>query len=719
MARKNKSSLEKVIIDFLDHYPDMFVPVDLMASALQMEDARDRKRLNKVVNKMIVRQMLKKNKSGHVKPSINDQDSGLLEGILDVNRHGTGFVNLEGYDQDIRISSNKMGVALPGDLVRIKITGKGRGDGRLEGRIMDVKKRSDRIFVGTLVREKSGTCYIVPDEKSAHIDFFVHPVNTMDAQNNDKVIFKLIDWIHPKTLPEARVIQNLGNNQSNDAAVLSILAENQIVSTFPPEVDEFADKIAVEIPENEYQKRLDFRKEIVFTIDPVDAKDFDDALSIKLLDNGNYYLGVHIADVTHYVKPGSILDKEALERATSVYLVDRVIPMLPESLSNGVCSLRPNEDKLCYSCFMEVAPDLKVVSYDVKETVIHSSFRFTYEEAQEVIDGKEHPYAEQMKLLHTLAKKLTEQRFKSGAMDLDTPEPRFELDETGKPISVIIKERLDAHRLVEECMLLANKTVAIHIENLRNKKSKAKAGDKNLYPFLYRVHDKPDPEKLANIGENVSPIGIKFNPSPGKISSKVINELLMAVKGHPLQNTINELVLRSMAKAVYSPKNIGHFGLHFKHYAHFTSPIRRYPDVIVHRLLKNYYAGVPGYRYTELEELGLHCSNREKMASNAERDSIKLKQVEFISGHIGKVFEGVISGVTEKGLYVVLKDVYCEGMIKISDLSDDYYIYSAKRHELYGRSRGKTYRLGSEITVKVFSTNIDQRTIDFVPAKST
>jgi len=717
MSKKGKSTLEKMVIDFLDHYPGMYIPVELIASALKMHDARDSKQLNKTIQKMIVRQMLKANKSGHVKPSINEEDSSILEGVLDVNRHGTGFVNLQGYDQDIRIPSKKMGVALPGDLVRIKLSGQSRSDNRQEGRVLDVKKRANRIFVGTLVKEKTGTCYIVPDEKSAQTDFFVHPDNTMGANSNDKVIFKLLDWIHPRTLPEATVIQNLGNKKTNDAAILSILAENQIVSTFPKAVDEFAEKIATKIPAPEYARRLDLRQKIVFTIDPVDAKDFDDALSIEVLESGNYHLGVHIADVTHYVNRQTILDNEALERGTSVYLVDRVIPMLPESLSNGVCSLRPNEEKLCFSCFMEVTPTGSVLAYDIRETVIESKFRFTYEQAQEVIEGKAHEFSKEMNLLLKLSKMLTENRFKHGAMDFDSPEPRFELDEKGHPLSVVIKPRLDAHRLVEECMLLANKTVSIHIEELRNQAPKSRVKDKNLYPFLYRIHDKPDPDKLLNVAENVGPIGIAFKPNPAKITSKVINELLQSVKGHPLQNTINELVLRSMAKAVYSPKNIGHFGLHFKHYTHFTSPIRRYPDIIVHRLLKSYAAGVPSYRYSDLEELGFHCSEREKMAVSAERDSIKLKQVEFMSDRIGQTFDGTISGVTDKGLYVVLKDVYCEGMIRISDLDDDYYNYEASRHILRGRTRGRTYQLGADIKVKVFSTNMEQRTIDFVLSK--
>lgn len=716
MAKK-KSTLEKIIIEFLDHYPDTYVPIELIASALKMEGSGDYKKLNKTVQKMIAQQMLRQNKSGHLKPSINEENSGILEGVIVVNRHGVGFVKLEGYEDDIRIPRKKMGVSLPGDLVRLKINGKTGPANRLEGSVLEIKKRGNRLFVGTLLKDKTGGCIIEPDEKSAQTEFFVLPENSMDARNNEKVIFKLIDWINPRTLPEATVIDRLGQKNTNDAAILSILAENQIVSTFPKAVDEYADKIATSIPKAEISRRLDMRRKTVFTIDPLDAKDFDDALSIELLENGNHYLGVHIADVTHYVKPESILDKEALERGTSVYLVDRVIPMLPESLSNGVCSLRPNEDKLCYSCFMEIDHNGKVHNYEIRETVINSKCRFTYEEAQELIDGKKHKYSKEMKMLHQLSSRLTQLRFEHGAMDFDSPEPRFVLDEAGKPIEIIVKERLDAHRLVEECMLMANKTVAVHIDILRTELAKGnKKTNKDHFPFFYRIHDKPDPLKLANVAENVGPIGIKFKPEAKKISSRVINDLLKAVEGHVLQKTINELVLRSMAKAVYSPTNIGHFGLSFSHYAHFTSPIRRYPDVIVHRLLKNYSAGIPSYRFQELEELGTHCSNREKMATTAERDSIKLKQVEYMSSRIGEIHSGFISGVTDKGLFVSLREVFCDGLVHISDLNDDYYVYDQNRHILLGRSSKKTYRLGDDITVKVFSTNLEQRTIDFVLA---
>jgi ribonuclease R len=383
--------------------------------------------------------------------------------------------------------------------------------------------------------------------------------------------------------------------------------------------------------------------------------------------------------------------------------------MLPEHLSNGVCSLRPNEDKLAFSCFMEIAPNGKLIDYSIEETVIHSKQRFVYDEVQDILDGKEnHKFVNELKTLQKLANILLDKRFREGSINFETPEPKFVLDESGKPVDVIVKERLFAHKLIEECMLMANKTVAYHVSTLRKSQKKAA---KNDHPFLYRVHGEPDLEKLNNIRETAKPVGIDFNLD-GKITASKINSLLKQVEGTSLEDIINGLMLRSMAKAVYSPKNIGHFGLGFSNYAHFTSPIRRYPDVIVHRLLKKYNSGVTEYTYTQLEEAGEHCSERERYAVEAERDSVKLKQVEFLSDRLGESFQGTISGVTENGLYVLIDNIYCEGMIRVSDLNDDYYVYHPKLHCLIGRSKGKKYRLGDSINVKVTNTDLDRRHID-------
>ncbi len=717
MAEKTKlSGLEKVIVEFLGKHPDTRIPVDALMAALRLDKKNDRKRLRKVINKLANRRIIRKNKNDLLWLDLSQAESGEeLTGHISINRYGTGFVDVEGYEQDIRIATRRLNTALPGDLVLIKLI-RGKTGKRIEGKVNRVIERADHLFVGTFRENGRHGYYIEPDENSASVDFFVLPENGHGAKNGQKVTFKLREWTHPKALPEAVVLEVLGEQDSRDAAMLSILAENQLTGGFPEEVGRFADQLPDVIPEQEYTTRLDLRGKPVFTIDPEDARDFDDAIHFEVLGNGNYELGVHIADVSFYLQPDTILDHEALNRATSVYLVDRVIPMLPEKLSNGVCSLRPREDKLCFSCIMEVSPQGKVIDYSIRETVIHSKCRFTYQQAQEVINGTPHDLSDSLRALSSLTQKLTRKRFQKGSIDFETLEPHFILDEEGKPVQIKLKERLQAHRLIEECMLLANRTVAAHIDTLR--KQSGKRVTKDLYPFLYRVHGKPDELKLKEIAEHVRPLGIQFTVGDKKVMPKEINHLLEQVEDTPLEYVINQLTLRAMAKAEYSPKNIGHFGLNFRHYTHFTSPIRRYPDVIVHRLLKGYALQRPVYSYDRLAELGNHCSERERMAINAERDSVKLMQVEFLANHIGSEFKGVISGVTENGLYVDLKEIHCEGMIHISSLIDDYYVFDQKRYGLFGRNRGKKYQMGDEIDARVTSVNRSRRTIDLEPALS-
>ncbi|HET6527942.1 MAG TPA: ribonuclease R, partial [Balneolaceae bacterium] len=684
MANK-KETFKNIILEILQKNPDASLPYNVLKNILQVTSKKDQGRLNGAINSLYDQKLIVKRKGGAIQLASNGQaeNSNIVTGKIDISRRGTGYLITDAFDEDVLISSKHLGTALPDDTVKVELFDKKRGKKRREGKIVEIVKRGRSIFVGTLKKQGKQNYLIEPDEKSAHTDFFILPDKLDNANPGDKVVFELVDWVHRRSLPEASIVEVLGKEGTNDANLLSILAENQIKAGFPEEVENYAENISYEIPQKEIEKRHDIRDQVVFTIDPEDAKDFDDALSIEMLNNGNYYLGVHIADVSHFMPRDSILDDEAENRGTSVYLVDRVIPMLPEKLSNGVCSLRPNEDKLAFSCFMEITPAGKVVDHKIEETVIHSNHRFSYEQAQVVIDGGDSEFSKEMQTIAKLAHVLLDKRFREGSIKFETPEPKFILDESGWPIDIKLKKRLFAHHMIEECMLMANQTVAKHIEELRNHSNKKKT--KDLYPFLYRVHDQPDLEKLKNIEENVKPVGIGFRVNGTTVSSKALNTLLEQVEGTSLELTVNDLMLRAMSKAEYSPDNIGHFGLGFTYYAHFTSPIRRYPDVIVHRLLKSYGTGKPSYSYNELKQLGSHCSERERAAIDAERDSVKLKQVEYLSRHLGDDFDGVVSGVIEAGIFVDLTGLHCEGMVRVSDLGDDYYEYSEKQHCLIGR----------------------------------
>ncbi len=595
--------------------------------------------------------------------------------------------------------------ALNGDRVKINIAARRKGQ-EPEAEVIDIVEPKEQVFIGTLQVDKT-VAFLKTDSKFLACDIFIPKNKLKGGKSGDKAIVRITEWPEEAKNPKGTVVDILGRTGENNAEIHAILAEYGLPYKYPENVEKAADKIDAGITPEEIARREDFRNATTFTIDPKDAKDFDDALSISPMPNGNWEVGVHIADVTHYVTPGSIIDKEAQSRATSVYLVDRVVPMLPEHLCNGICSLRPDEEKLAFSCIFEMDNNAQVINSRICRTVIRSDRRFTYEEAQNVIETGEGDYKEEILTLDRLAKTLREHRFEDGSVDFDREEVRFDIDENGHPTGVYFKVSKDANKLIEEFMLLANKTVATAIGK-PEKRRKVKA-------FVYRVHDQPDTNKLTDLAAIARTFGykIKANGTPGEIN-RSINKMLRDVKGKGEENFLSVLAIRSMAKAIYTTENIGHYGLGFDYYTHFTSPIRRYPDMMVHRLLERYLAGGRSVPVDKLEEQCNHSSAMEQLASNAERSSIKYKQVEYMADHLGEEYDGMISGVTEWGLYVELNDNKCEGLVPMRDLADDYYDFDEKNYCLRGRRRGNVYRLGDNVRVRVANTNLDRKQLDFV-----
>jgi ribonuclease R len=627
----------------------------------------------------------------------------ILTGKVDVTKQGSAYIILDDESSDdIFVYEHNMNQALHGDRVKVKVFNK-KGK-RAEGEIVEIVEKSKRTFVGK-IEISSKYAFVIPDSKNMPYHIFIPLANTKGAQNGQKVVADIIEWRKEMKSPTGKVVDVLGNSGDVNVEMHAILAEFDLPYSYPEHIDKTAQRISEKITAADYENRRDFRDIATFTIDPVDAKDFDDALSIRRLDNGNWEIGVHIADVTHYVKPNSTINKEAEERTTSIYLVDRTIPMLPERLSNFICSLRPHEEKLCFSAVFEMTDRASIKNEWLGRTVILSKRRFTYEEAQMVIETEEGDYSEELLKLNSLAQILRNNRFKNGAVTFEREEAKFELDENGKPLSVYFKEMKESNQLVEEFMLLANRKVAEKIGK--------KVADQKPKTFVYRIHDKPNIDKLNNFGSLVKRFGYNMKLDNDTRLSKEMNKILSEVKGKPEAGLIETLAVRSMAKAIYSTDNIGHYGLAFPYYTHFTSPIRRYPDMMVHRLLAAYLNGEKSADVEYYSKMCKQSSIMEQRAVDAERASIKYKMIEFMEDKIGEIYDGLISGVTEWGIFVELIDTKIEGMVSVRSMKDDYYYFDEDNYRIVGRSSGMTYTLGDKVTVRLTNADILQKHIDF------
>ncbi len=631
-----------------------------------------------------------------------------MTGVFVRKSNGKNSFLPDGGGEPIFIAERNSAHAMNNDKVRVACFAR-RKDRQPEGEVIEILERANDTFVGTLEVSRS-YAFLVTESRTLANDIFIPKDKLKGGKNGDKAVVRVTTWPDKSKNPIGEVVDILGKAGENTAEMHAILAEFGLPYSYPAEVVEAAERIPDGITAEEIARREDFREITTFTIDPRDAKDFDDALSLRKMPGGLWEVGVHIADVSHYVKEGSVIDKEAMKRATSVYLVDRTVPMLPERLCNFICSLRPDEEKLAYSAVFELDEEAQVHSSRIVHSVIRSNRRFTYEEAQERIETKQGDYAAEIVRLDALAKKLRARRFANGSLNFDRVEVRFEIDEAGKPLSVYFKESKDANKLVEEFMLLANRTVAESV-GIVPKGRKPKV-------FPYRIHEQPDPEKLANLSQLVGRFGYKIKATGGNREvSRSINQLMDAVKGKPEQNLVETVSIRAMQKARYSTDNVGHYGLAFDYYTHFTSPIRRYPDTMVHRLLTRYQQGGRNVSKAKYEELCRHSSDMEQLAAQAERASIKYKQVEFMKGHLGEVYDGVISGVTEWGLYVEINENKCEGMVPMRDLDDDFYEYDEKNYCLIGRRTHKKYSLGDPIRIQVARANLEKKQLDFALAK--
>jgi len=701
--KKLRQELRKDILIFFSENPDRSFNYKQISSALEISDAQLRIMVQEILEELREEDKLRESDRGRY---VHKPGKRFYEGTIEITARGAGYLICDELEEDLFIHNKKVNRAFNGDKVKVLLLDRG-SKGR-EGEVVEILERATKTFVGTIQMNKN-FAFLVSDNSKVYVDFYIPLEKLGGAKHNQKVIAEMTDWPKQVANPYAKVIEVLGNPGENETEMHAILAEFGLPYHYPEHVNEVANHLPDKITNEEIAKRRDMREITTFTIDPADAKDFDDALSLKFIKehNGNriYEIGIHIADVSHYVRPGSVIDKEALLRATSVYLVDRVVPMLPEILSNNICSLRPNEDKLTFSAVFEMDENAKIYNEWYGRTVIHSDRRFTYEDAQTVIETGEGDLKEEILLLDKMAKIIRKARMKNGALGLESVEVKFRLDDKGKPVGVFTKVSKDSNKLIEEFMLLANKGVA-KIVGMPD-------GKKKLLPMVYRVHDEPKPEKLKDLSEFVKMLGFKLGSYNAKSLPDSVNTLMAEIKDKRVAEVIQQYTIRSMAKAIYDVNNVGHYGLAFDYYTHFTSPIRRYPDLIVHRILEHFLKNEQSFSKRDLEVWCKHSSTMEKKASDAERASIKYKQVEFLKDKIGMVFEGVVSGVTEWGIYVELNENKCEGMISLRSISDDVYYFDEKTFSVRGQNKKRIFHLGTPVKIKVRAADLMRRQIDF------